>query len=280
MMGSNDGYTSGWETMTGQRSTRFRKYPKRCGRGLVKTTSLIPQGTTYSRVKACTHNLWKGKTKTSSQIPFGFRNMFWCFQILSSAMIKILKGLEKRRGKFPLEYHVPWGHVRCSFSCFVVSSVRQMLHIDRNSVSRDLCFFTFFYSLLRRPFKQSNLADHAMTPAYFYELENFSPWRKIRRMPTWPAKLLIMSWRFHRPSYFYTFWGCYSWMFKSNSWKTNQFCKAFTGRKTRLPGGNTCEARKKLKTMRRSCSWDDQRDLIQVIISIKLGKIKETPSNP
>ena len=38
MMGSNDGYTSGWRTMTGQRSTRFRKYPKRRGRGLVKTT--------------------------------------------------------------------------------------------------------------------------------------------------------------------------------------------------------------------------------------------------
>ena len=27
MMGSNDGYTSGWGTMTGQRRTRFRKYP-------------------------------------------------------------------------------------------------------------------------------------------------------------------------------------------------------------------------------------------------------------
>ena len=66
-------------------------------------------------------------------------------------------------------------------------------------------------------------------------------------MPTWPAKLLIMSWRFHRPSYFYTFSGYYSRMFLTLK-KTNQLCEEFTGRKTRLPGGNTCEACKKLKT--------------------------------
>ena len=72
-------YMSGREAMTGQRRTCFRKYPNRCGRGHVKPTWFIPQGKTYSRVKACTHNLWKDKTKTISQISFGFRNMFWCF---------------------------------------------------------------------------------------------------------------------------------------------------------------------------------------------------------
>ena len=160
--------------------------------------------------------------------------MFWCFQILSSAMIKILRGLEKRKLLREIPTRISRALRARQMFLFVTVLLSPVLgkyctSIEIACLVTRVFIFTFFYFVLRRPFKQSNLADHAMTPAYFYELENSSPWRKIRRVPTWPAKLLIMPWRFHRPSYFYTFSGCYSWMFPTLE-KTNQLCKALTGR--------------------------------------------------
>ena len=72
-MGSNDG----------ERTYPFSKISSAVLKSSRKDDVIIPKGTSYSRVKECTHNLWKDKTKTIFQIPLGFRNMFWCFHILS-----------------------------------------------------------------------------------------------------------------------------------------------------------------------------------------------------